>query len=176
MLHQRTGDNLIVIANKLPIISPRRPHVRKCYPGPVECRRGCKSLSGQFWPGVRPTQRPGSKPTVGARASRRAALRWPFDPAAATRTPGFIRPHRSAEWRGGEWPREFEAEEAKPVWSDRTPWKEICWRFDIGRATADRRCQHGLCLIVWRLNGRRLPEKRPRSSVVERSNKGELSK
>ena len=36
------------------------------------------------------------------------------------------------------WLRWLEAEDAKLVWarSDRTPWKAICWRFGIGRATA----------------------------------------
>jgi hypothetical protein len=67
------------------------------------------------------------------------------------------------------WLRWLEAEDAKLVWarSDRTPWKAICWRFGIGRATAHRRWQYGLCLIAWRLNGRRAPTKRSRSFVVE---------
>jgi Domain of unknown function (DUF6362) len=67
------------------------------------------------------------------------------------------------------WLRWLEADDAKLVWarSDRTPWKAICWQFGIGRATAHRRWQYGLCLIAWRLNGRRLPAKRSRSFVVE---------
>lgn len=68
------------------------------------------------------------------------------------------------------WLRWLDGEDAKLVWarSDRTPWKAICWRFGIGRATANRRWQYGLCLIAWRLNGRRVPAKRSRSFVVER--------
>jgi hypothetical protein len=68
-----------------------------------------------------------------------------------------------------DWLRWLEPEDAKLVWarSDRTPWKAICWRFGIGRATAHRRWQYGLCLIAWRLNGRRVPPKRSRSFVVE---------
>ena len=71
---------------------------------------------------------------------------------------------------GLEWLRWLEAGDAKLVWarSDRTPWKAICWRFGIGRATANRRWKYGLCLIAWRLNGRRVPAKRSRSFVVER--------
>jgi hypothetical protein len=67
------------------------------------------------------------------------------------------------------WLRWLEPEDAKLVWarSDRTPWKAICWRFGIGRATAHRRWQYGLSVIAWRLNGRRVPAKRSRSFVVE---------
>jgi hypothetical protein len=68
------------------------------------------------------------------------------------------------------WLRWLEAEDAKLVWArtERAPWKMICWRFGIGRATAHRRWQYGLSLIAWRLNGRRPPAKRSRSFVVER--------
>ena len=66
------------------------------------------------------------------------------------------------------WLRWLEAEDAKLVWarSDRTPWKAICWRFGIGRATAHRRWQYGLSVIAWRLNGRKAPAKRSRQFVV----------
>ena len=67
------------------------------------------------------------------------------------------------------WLRWLEGEDAKLVWarSDRAPWKAICWRFGIGRATAHRRWQYGLSVIAWRLNGRIVPAKRSRSFVVE---------
>jgi hypothetical protein len=67
------------------------------------------------------------------------------------------------------WLRWLESEDAKLVWarSDRTPWKAICWRSGIGRATAHRRWQYGLSVIAWRLNGRRVPAKLSRSFVVE---------
>ena len=67
------------------------------------------------------------------------------------------------------WLRWLEGDDAKLVWarSDRTPWKAICWRFGIGRATAHRRWQYGLSVVAWRLNGRRVPAKRSRSFVVE---------
>lgn len=67
------------------------------------------------------------------------------------------------------WLRWLETDDAKLVWarSDRTPWKAICWQFGIGRATANRRWQYGLCLIAWRLNGKSVPAKRSRQYVVE---------
>jgi hypothetical protein len=67
------------------------------------------------------------------------------------------------------WLHWLEAEDAKLVWAraERTPWKPICWRFGIARATAHRRWQYGLSVITWRLNGRRIPAKRSRSFVVE---------
>jgi hypothetical protein len=68
------------------------------------------------------------------------------------------------------WLQWLEPEDSKLVWMrlERAPWKAICWRFGIGRATANRRWQYGLCLITWRLNGRRLPAKPCRRFIVER--------
>ena len=48
-----------------------------------------------------------------------------------------------------------------------TEWKPICWQFGISRPTAHRRWEYGLSVIVWRLNGRRVPTKRSRRYVVE---------
>jgi hypothetical protein len=61
-------------------------------------------------------------------------------------------------------------EDAKLVWAraEGCPWKGICWRFGIGRATAHRRWEYALSLIAWRLNGRPAPGKRSRQSLVER--------
>ena len=68
-----------------------------------------------------------------------------------------------------DWLRWLEAEDGKLVWAraERTPWKMICWRFGIARATAHRRWEYALSVITWRLNGRRLPAKRSRRVVVE---------
>ena len=68
------------------------------------------------------------------------------------------------------WSRFLKPEDAKLVWAraEGVPWKAICWRFGIARATAHRRWQYGLSVIAWRLNGRRVPAKRSRSFVVER--------
>ncbi|MFY9734996.1 MAG: DUF6362 family protein [Rhodoplanes sp.] len=67
------------------------------------------------------------------------------------------------------WLRWLKPEQAKLVWSraEGTPWKLICWRFGIARATAHRRWQCGLSLIACRLNARGLIAKRsPRFSAV----------
>lgn len=68
-----------------------------------------------------------------------------------------------------EWLRWLDPEDVKLVWAraERAPWKAICWRFGIGRATANRRWQYALGVIVWRLNGRNVPAKRSRDFVVE---------
>ena len=68
------------------------------------------------------------------------------------------------------WLTWLEPEDAKLVWAraEGTPWKPICWRFGIARATAHRRFEYGLSVIAWRLNGRRVPAKRSRESLVER--------
>jgi hypothetical protein len=69
------------------------------------------------------------------------------------------------------WLRWLEAEDAKLVWArvDGMPWKGICWRFGISRATACRRFEYALSVIVWRLNGRRTPlAKRGREHLVQR--------
>src|SRR5690606_41878627 len=67
------------------------------------------------------------------------------------------------------WLRLLEPELGKLVWAraSGTEWKPICWRFGSSRATAHRRWEYGLAVIVWRLNGRRVPEKRTRRYVVE---------
>lgn len=69
------------------------------------------------------------------------------------------------------WLRWLEAEDAKLAWAraERTPWKMICWRFGVCRATAHRRWEYALSLITWRLNGWRVPGKRSRRFVVERA-------
>ena len=66
------------------------------------------------------------------------------------------------------WLRWLELVDAKLVWAraDRTPWKAICWRFGIARATANRRYEYGLSVISWRLNGRRGPGKRSRKYMT----------
>ena len=69
-----------------------------------------------------------------------------------------------------DWLKWLEPEDAKLVWAraDRTPWKAICYRFGIGRATAHRRWDYALSLIAWRLNGRPVPIKRSRRALIDR--------
>jgi hypothetical protein len=53
------------------------------------------------------------------------------------------------------WLRWLDPEDARIVLArlQGTPWKLICWRFDISRPTADRRWRYALAVIAWRLNG-----------------------
>lgn len=69
------------------------------------------------------------------------------------------------------WNRFLERDDAALMWAraDGTPWKEICWRFGISRATANRRWEYALSVIAWRLNGRMPHLRRGREFVVERA-------
>jgi len=69
------------------------------------------------------------------------------------------------------WLRWLGLEDARIVWlrANRTPWKAICWEIGISRATANRRWQYGLAVIVWRLNGRQVPRKRSKAFVVAKA-------
>jgi hypothetical protein len=69
------------------------------------------------------------------------------------------------------WLRWLEVEDARLVWAgaEGTAWKPICWQFGISRATANRRWQYGLAVIVWRLNGKQPPGKRSMEFVVAKA-------
>lgn len=69
------------------------------------------------------------------------------------------------------WLRWLEVEDARLVWAraEGTAWKPICWQFGISRATANRRLQYGLAVIVWRLNGKQPPGKRSMEFVVAKA-------
>ena len=69
------------------------------------------------------------------------------------------------------WLRWLEKDDARLVWlrANRTPWKKICWELGISRPTANRRWQYGIAVIIWRLNGKRVPRKRSRKFVVARA-------
>jgi hypothetical protein len=71
------------------------------------------------------------------------------------------------------WVKFLEPEDARLVWAraEGTPWKAICWRFGIARATADRRWRFGLAVICLRLNGRPVPMKRSQAFVIERASR-----
>lgn len=66
------------------------------------------------------------------------------------------------------WLRWLENDDARLVWlrANGTPWKPICWELGISRATANRRWQYGVAVIVWRLNGKRVPTKRSIDYIV----------
>ncbi len=69
------------------------------------------------------------------------------------------------------WMQFLAPEDGRLVWAraEGTPWKAICWRFGVSRATAHRRWQYGLSVIALRLGGRRVPAKRSRSFVIDRA-------
>lgn len=69
------------------------------------------------------------------------------------------------------WNRFLERDDAALMWAraDGAPWKAICWRFGISRATAHRRWEYALSVIAWRLNGRQPHLRRGRRFVVKRT-------
>ncbi|MDX1820093.1 MAG: DUF6362 family protein [Paracoccaceae bacterium] len=69
------------------------------------------------------------------------------------------------------WLRWLEKDEARLLWlrANRAPWKKICWELGISRATANRRWQYGVAVIVWRLNGRQVPRKRSMKFVIAKA-------
>lgn len=70
-----------------------------------------------------------------------------------------------------EWMKWLEPEDSRLVWmrAERHPWKAICWRFGLSRATVNRKFEYALSLITWRLNGRRAPAKRSQQFVIDRA-------
>ncbi len=72
------------------------------------------------------------------------------------------------------WLRWLEVDDARLVWLrvNGRPWKPICWELGISRATAHRRWQYGLAVMVWRLNGRRVPRARSIDYKTKRMQKG----
>lgn len=69
------------------------------------------------------------------------------------------------------WLRWLEGDDAKLVWAraEGAQWKAICWRFGIALATAHRRWEYGVSVIVWRLNGKRPSGRRSQRFVIERA-------
>ena len=67
------------------------------------------------------------------------------------------------------WLRWLEADDARIVWlrANCKPWKKICWEVGLSRPAANRHWQYGIAVIVWRLNGKRVPRKRSMEFVVE---------
>jgi hypothetical protein len=67
------------------------------------------------------------------------------------------------------WLRWLETDDARLLWlrANRKAWKPICWELGISRATANRRWQYGIAVIVWRLNGRRVPTRRSQRHVID---------
>lgn len=94
---------------------------------------------------------------VGQEPSR--LRRPPPGPASITRMEGTL-----------VWLAWLEPEDAKLVWmrAESARWKAICQRFGIARATAHRRWEYALCVILWRLDKRVLPRKWSRDFLLKR--------
>ena len=58
--------------------------------------------------------------------------------------------------------------DAKIVWLRATGerWKAVCWKVGLARSAAHQHWLYALCVIVLRLNGRKVPSKRSRQFVV----------
>lgn len=69
-----------------------------------------------------------------------------------------------------DWLRRLEPEDGKLVWAraEGTPWKGIAWRFGLTVRTAQRRHEHAVHALVWRLLGRPLPATWSRRFLKER--------
>jgi len=69
------------------------------------------------------------------------------------------------------WLRRVDKDIGEILWAraNRKAWKGICWQHGISRATASRRFEYGLAVIVWRLNGRAVPRKRSMEYVLQRT-------
>lgn len=88
-------------------------------------------------------------------------LRRPFPSAAA-----ISRMEETLGWTVG-----LDPLDAKIVWlrANGARWKEVCWKVGLSRSTAGQRWLYGLCVIAWRLNGRRFKRKPSRRSVLART-------
>ena len=69
------------------------------------------------------------------------------------------------------WLRWLEPDDARLLWlrANRKLWKLVCWEIGISRATATRRRQYGIAIIVWRLNGRHLSVRRSMNNVIRQA-------
>ena len=69
------------------------------------------------------------------------------------------------------WLRWLDKDIGQILWAraNRKPWKRITWYHGISRATAHRRFEYGLAVIVWKLNGRTVPRKRSMEYVIDRT-------
>ena len=69
------------------------------------------------------------------------------------------------------WLRWLEVEDARLVWmrAGRARWREICQRYGVSRATANRRYDYALTLIVWRLERRPLQQTWSRRYLLGRA-------
>lgn len=58
--------------------------------------------------------------------------------------------------------------DAKIVWlrAHGERWKHVCWKVGLARTAAHEHWLYALCVIAWRLNGKRLPRNRSHRSML----------
>jgi hypothetical protein len=58
--------------------------------------------------------------------------------------------------------------DARIVWlrASGDPWKVICWKVGLARAAAHQHWLFALCVIAWKLSGRRLPSTMSKRDVI----------
>jgi hypothetical protein len=67
-----------------------------------------------------------------------------------------------------DWTKGLDPVDSKIVWlrASGKRWKSICWEVGLTRAAAHQHWLYALCVITWRLNGRRVPAKWSRSHAI----------
>ena len=67
-----------------------------------------------------------------------------------------------------EWFKWLEPPDTKIVWlrASGERWKTVCHEVGLARAAAHEHWVYALCVVAWRLNGRKPPGKGSRASVV----------
>ena len=75
------------------------------------------------------------------------------------------------------WLRHLDPTDAKIIWLRATnaPWKVICWQVGMTRATAHRHWLFALCVIAWKLNGKRIPRHISKVDLIARTKAAEES-
>lgn len=69
------------------------------------------------------------------------------------------------------WMAWLDATDARIVWlrASGEPWKAVCWKVGMARTAAHQHWMYGLCVIAWKLNGRRLPRNLSKRRVIEQT-------
>jgi len=69
------------------------------------------------------------------------------------------------------WLRLVDPADAQIIWlrANGDPWKAICWKAGMSRATAHQHWMFGLCVIAWKLNGKALPRGISKAGLIARA-------
>lgn len=88
-----------------------------------------------------------------------AVLRRPPPPAAA-----IDRMDMALQWLA--W---LDQRDSRIVWlrACGKPWKAVCWEVGLARAAAHQHWMFALCVISWRLNGKKVSRRMSRRALIE---------